>query len=249
VLPALPSGPLPLWAQSDVSVNGDDIKGVTLRLQPGVTVIGTLVFEGDAPPTQFGRFQPRLAPVQRTTTIEVNGAQNVVAPDRTFKIEGVVPGSYRMSASTPTPFGATTGWLVKSITRNGKDVFDTPFEIRPGEDVSDIVVTFSDKRTELSGALQDATGQPASQYIVQVFPTDRARWEAPSRWIASTRAGVDGSFRFNGLPPGEYYVCALTEQDPQQKIDAAYLEPLVALSFKVTLAEGEKKSQSFKVGG
>jgi hypothetical protein len=192
---------------------------------------------------------------QRAPSIEVSGGTPPVPnADRTFKIEGIVPGTYRMSGygSTPAPFGQTpNAWWIKSAVRDGRDLLDTPFEIRPGEDLTGVVVTYTDRRTELNGTLVDAKGQPVAQFVLFAFSTNRARWDTDSvgRWTTSARAGADGTFRFIGLPPGEYYVCALTELDPAQRSDAAFLETLVAASYKVTLSEGEKKSQTFRVGG
>jgi hypothetical protein len=239
-----------MWGAADVSVNGADVPDVTVRLQPGVTVSGSAVFEGETPIPDMGRFQPRLASATpRALTVEVTtgtGA-NAFAPDRTFKIDGVIPGLYRFNVFVPS--AGTPSWSVKSVVRDGKDLLDTPFEIRPGEDLSNVVMTFTDKHTELGGVLQDQTGQPAPQFVVVAFPTNRSQWEPPSRFVRSARTALDGSFKFTGLPPGEYYVCALTELANQQKLDAAFLEPLVPASFKVTLAEGEKKTQNFKMGG
>ena len=52
-----------------------------------------------------------------------------------------------------------------------------------------------------------------------------------------------------GLPPGEYYVCAVTDVDPADLKDPAFLESLTSASIKITLTAGEKKSLDLKLGG
>jgi hypothetical protein len=61
------------------------------------------------------------------------------------------------------------------------------------------------------------------------------------------RAGVDGSYRLSAIPPGEYFLCALTEIDPEQQYDPGYLEQFVPASIKITIADGEKKIQDLRI--
>jgi hypothetical protein len=55
-------------------------------------------------------------------------------------------------------------------------------------------------------------------------------------------------FRFTGLPPGRYYLAALTEVDQSNLSDEAFLKRVAASATIVTLAEGEKKVQELKLG-
>ncbi len=242
--------PMPtMWGRADVTVNGDDISGVTIQLQPGMSVSGKVVFEGTTPPpADLTRVQPRLQAETGTTSVSVavNNAPVGANADGTFKIDDVTPGLYRMTAGLN---GAANGWAVKSASLNGRNVLDVPFEIHPSEDISDLVITFSDQHTELSGKLMEADGKPAPQFFVLAFPTDKKYWTPQSRWVKPARAGVDGGFKITGLPPGEYYFCALTEVDQTQLFDPGYLEQFISESMKLTLGDGEKKTQDLRVGG
>ena len=51
------------------------------------------------------------------------------------------------------------------------------------------------------------------------------------------------------MPPGEYFLAALTDPDPVQLKDPSFLEQLAASAIRVTLAEGEKKVQDVKLPG
>ena len=255
---ALPSSPLTLWGQAEVSVNGDDIEGIEIRLQPGMTVSGSVAFEGTtAPPPDAARFKPRLMSIDNDSaniTVETGASTAAgAAPDRTFKFDGVSPGSYLFAAfgDAPTTAGTTPSWMLKSVVVDGHDVIDTPLEVRPRQDVSDIVVTYTDRHTTLDGRLVDGSGQPVSQFRVLVFTTNRALWSSRAlrRWNASVRAGADGSFRVSGLPPGQYYVCAFVDSGESQAPDAALLESLAPSSITIALVDGETHTQTFKVGG
>jgi hypothetical protein len=110
-------------------------------------------------------------------------------------------------------------------------------------------VTVTNQMASITGTLVDAAGRPTPQFYVFAFPTNRAYWTNNSRRIVSARADVNGVYTIDGLPAGEYYVCALTELDRAQQYEPTYLELLAPSAFKITLADGEKKTQSFRVGG
>jgi hypothetical protein len=52
-----------------------------------------------------------------------------------------------------------------------------------------------------------------------------------------------------GLPPGEYILCVVTDLDQSQLGDPTLFEQLMPAGVKLTLTEGEKKIQDFKIGG
>jgi hypothetical protein len=247
--PETVSGPMavasmPLWAMTNVEVTGQDISGLELRLAPGLNVSGRLVFDGAKPPAP--------AEVTRVSVaLQPHGSTSMAAPsvlaqaDGTFVIPGVGPGEYRLFANVPAGTAATSPWSLRSALVNGVDTLDVPFTVRT--DVSGAVITFTDQPTELTGSLLDTNGKPALEYFIVVFPVDRSLWKAQSRRVRSARPGNTGGFRIAGLPPGDYYVCAMTDLEPNLLNTADYLEPLVAASIKLTLTAGEKKTQDLKI--
>ena len=62
-----------------------------------------------------------------------------------------------------------------------------------------------------------------------------------------TRPGSDGRYKVADLPPGEYYIAALTDVEQNEWLDPAFLTQLVPASTKVAVAEGEKKEQSLRI--
>jgi hypothetical protein len=68
-----------------------------------------------------------------------------------------------------------------------------------------------------------------------------------SRRTKTVRAATDGKYRIGNLPAGDYYLCALTEYDPVTSSDPDFLEQLVAQSIRITVSDGEKKTQDLKL--
>jgi hypothetical protein len=129
----------------------------------------------------------------------------------------------------------------------GRDLLDGAFEAGPGTDLRDVVVTFSDARTEISGTLQTDAGQLTTAYDIVALPVNRALWTPRSRRILSVRPGTDGRFVFVDPPAGEYLIAALTDLDPIDLLDASFLEQIAPAGVKVAIADGERKVQDLRI--
>ena len=229
------------WANTDVMVNGADISGVTLRMQPGMVVSGTVGIKSSQR-IDLTRTTVQLTPVAGGSTTRIHGTG--VDAQNNFKIDGVLPGRYVVSIqSLPGSF------IARSAMVGDVDVLDVALEVRPGSNINDMSIVVSDVRTELGGSLTNTSGQPASHLYVLAFSQDRAHWTRNSRRILSARAGTDGSYTLSGLPAGNYFLCALTEIDTTLQYEAEYLDQLLPASLKITLADGEKKVQNLRTGG
>lgn len=255
------------WATEDLTVQGLDVTDLTLTLRPGMTVTGKIVYEATTktPPADLTKTALALITAPKGTGITdlaatMTGGGTVaakIAPDGTFTISGVAPGKYRLN----TPFGmvptATAsamnlmsgGWTLKSVMVNGRDIADAAIDMKAGADLSGVVATFTDTPAELSGTVLDAAGRVTPNFPIVVFSTDRGYWTLGSRRVQTARPSSDGKFKVTGLPAGEYFVCAVTAVDRTEVYDPAFLEQLVPVAFKITIADGEKKTQDLRLGG
>ena len=238
-----------LWAMMNVTVGGQDLTGLTLTLQPGMTMSGHLALDATSPtpPQPPSNTRVSLTPFSTgaTPTFQAQGTPAAqVNPDGTFSIPGVVPGKYRFTVTGPGVGrigGGTTSWLLKTVAVNDRDVTDRPFDVTPDDTRHEVVVTLSDRPAEVSGKLLDAAGHPATSYVVVMFTTDKIFWGLQSRRTLRSPPGAEGQFTFRNLLPGEYYVSAVTDVDASDFADPDFFEQLVSASIKITVTEGEKK--------
>ncbi len=240
-----------LWALADVSVNGQNLTGVSLTLQPGMTLTGQLVFEGlkMPAPKDLSRARVTLAPVAAAGgPVTMSGSVQVDASGK-FTATGLSPGRYRFSAAVPPEPGVLGSWILRSAVAGGRDALDLPLEIGPNEAISDAVLTFTDATQDVSGMLQDASGRPAPDYTIVVFAADSRFWMPGARRIRTSRPATDGRFTVTGLPPGDYRIAAVTDMSPTDSTDPAFLQLLMDASIPFTLAPGEKRVQDFRIGG
>jgi hypothetical protein len=244
------SAAVSLWAAAEVSVNGADVSGVSLSLQPGMSVSGRLTVDAaTAPaPADLSVFRLSLQPILTGSQVAISSGAQPVAADGGFTIRGVLPGRYRLSVLPPPPSQGGTAWTVRSAMLGGAEVYDLPFEVRGGDNFSGIAVTMTDRTTELSGMLQDASGKPAPEYVLVVFAENRELWNTLTRGVTQTRPATDGRFVVRNLRPGNYLMAAVTDLEPGAISDSDFLEGLIAGAIKITLAEGDKKVQDVKIG-
>jgi uncharacterized protein (DUF2141 family) len=237
-----------LWAADRVTVSGADVTGIELRLQQGMTVSGRVSIDESAttPTATLPQLTFSLTPVPSGGGLTLGRPRVSTGGDGSFVVDGLMPGMYRLSGGTPA---AGSGLFLLAATMDGRDVIDRAFAVEAGRNIGNITVTLTDRPTELGGRLQDRSGRPASDYFIVVFSSDKSYWVPRSRHIQSVRPGSDGRFLVRNLPPGEYRVAALTDVEPDEWFDPAFLEKLLPAASALTLAPGEKKTQDFQIGG
>src|SRR4029453_17431426 len=187
-------------ALADVGARGRDVKGVPLVLQPGGSISGKLVFDsgGTAVPDlsmiRIGASIVGAASYYQQAGPRVGNALSEVSPvplkaDGTFELSGLGPSSYVLTCVLPN--NLTPIWLLRSAIVDGRDLLDTAVT-GPFVTASGVAATFVDKRTEITGSRLPASGQPASEYYVIAFSTDRVHWRVGSRRLVSARPATDG---------------------------------------------------------
>jgi uncharacterized protein (DUF2141 family) len=245
------TSPASLWARTRVEVNGDDIDGLTLTLRPALTVRGRLVLDPAAAttPPELSRLSVRLNPdigPLPDTMSSYGGLGVVFSPvgaDGSFAFPATMPGRYQIEVVLPSP---ASGWSVQSALLGERDVADLGIDV--GDvDVTGLTVALTDRKAELSGTLRTSAGAPAEDFTVVVFSADKALWRPGSRRTKTARPGTDGRFVISDLPGGAYLIAAVADADPDDLRDPAFLEKLVAASVRVTLADGERKTQDLRI--
>ena len=231
----------PQFAAQPVSVNGDDLPDVTVVLSAGATISGTISFlPGSSPAPDVTQFRITAPSTDQSDFGPQPNAR--VDKDGTFTLSGVSAGAHLIRPSN----GSRT-WILKSVTAGDRDVTDTPFQVRSGENLANVTVVFTDKQSEITGTLTTETGTPVPEFTVLAFPADSTLWRAQSRQIVTARPDQTGTYRIRGLPPGDYYVVTVDPAQQGEWFEPAYLDEHRSGAVRVVLSEGDVKTKDFKV--
>jgi protocatechuate 3,4-dioxygenase beta subunit len=230
----------PQFASQLISVDGD-VDGVFVTLAPGATISGHVTIQATqtpAPPdvTQFRVNAPPADPSDFG-----GNTQARVDRDGAFTLEGVAAGPRWIRAQAPR------GWMLKSVIVDGREVIDTPLEIRGAQRVSGANLVFTDRLTEITGTLTDQQGAPLTDFTVLAFPTDATFWRPQARQIATTRPDQRGQYQLRGLPPGEYFLAAIDAAEQGEWYEPGFLELQRPAASRITLVEGETRTENLRI--
>jgi hypothetical protein len=137
--------------------------------------------------------------------------------------------------------------MLESVVVEGRETIDTPLELRGGQTIANVRIGFTNRVSELNGAVTDALGAPATEYTVLAFAGDPALWRPQSRQIATARPDQNGRFQIRGLPAGDYYVAAIDPVEPGEWFEPSFLSDRRGDAVRVTIREGEVKTQDLRV--
>lgn len=153
-----------------------------------------------------------------------------------FEIRGLMADVYLFS-------NAFLNMPIASVTWNGRDVMDTGLDASAGRDFDNVVVTLTDKHTEITGVVSDRRGPAAAAVIA--FPADRNRWTnygwSPAR-IRAARSTQAGAFQLQDLPEGEYLLIAVPMAKFEAWTDAKFLAAAAPLATPLSIKWTDKQS-------
>ena len=232
----------PQYGAQPVSLTGPDIDNMTVVLADGGTLTGTITFQ----PGQTAVPDPTQVRITAPSTDQAafGGPQPTARVDKDghFSLAGVPAGPHLIR-----PSGGMRGWNLKSVTIDGRDVTDAPFELRPAQTVANVALVFTDQQSEINGKVTDQQDVPSPDFTVLAFSTDPAFWRPQSRQIMTARPDQTGQYRIRGLPPGDYYVTAVDPAEQGEWFEPAYLDEHRVDAAHLTLGDGDVKTKDFKV--
>jgi hypothetical protein len=244
----VPSGPAPegsLWADQPLAVGEAGTTDVALVLRRGARVSGRIEFDGTLPrpgPDMMARFQVRL------DTADAGGLRSspllATRVDRTgtFTFDGVPPGRYYVIfLAFAEDRRAMPGWETKGATLGGRDVSTRPMDVR--SDVTGVVLTITDRSSQISGNVFDAQSRVDPGGTVVLFTADREYWVdfgRASRRMRSVRASETGAFRISGVPAGDYYLAAIADEDAGEWQTPEIMERIARQAVRISLKDGER---------
>ncbi|HYK53721.1 MAG TPA: carboxypeptidase-like regulatory domain-containing protein, partial [Candidatus Eremiobacteraceae bacterium] len=234
------------FAKADVTVTGAEPVQVSLRASPGARVRGRITVDA-----QSSRRPPVIDIGLPAVDLDQSmiGGTSMGVPldsDGSFEVPSVT-GPRRVVLLSPLD-----GWYVKAARVQGVEALDAPFDFgSEARTVDDVEVVVSPAAAAISGKVFDAAGEARTDSAVVLFSADSSRWYRQSQALRLERPSQNGEFRAGSLPPGSYYVVALSDvsdivtsgdwQDP------ATLDKLRSTATEVSVNESESRSVTLRL--
>lgn len=230
-----------LWGRAVVNVEGQPTLNASITLKPPRTISGRVVFDMERPPDLTR--QKVMVSLSQAPSMNMGSfgppPQAEVGPGGLFTLKGVIPGQYIPRAQVS---------YAKSVMLNGQDLLDFPLDFAGDRDLNDVVITVTDKYSEVSGTLTDGTGKPATDYMIVAASSDQRYWTPGSRRVVISRPNVDGRYTLRNLPAGEYLIAAVSDLENGAQYDPEFLKSLAnATSMHISITEGSRIVQDLRV--
>ena len=244
-----------LFGAELVTAGAAPVIPVTVQLQPGARLRGRVMVDGSG---ERERLDPSRIAVGLTVVDAPPSLGAVIGNafvgqmklslngDGTFEFQHLGSGRYRLSAAAAS--NKDPAWWLRTATLPGRgDVLDA-LDLALGDEVSDLVLTVTDRPSSLAGRLQTAAGQPASDYHIVVFPANASLWSRQSRHVRAARPDLNGEFEFDELPGGGYLLAALSDVEPDAWQRPEFLASLRPAAVPVTVVDGRRTVQNLQIG-
>ena len=230
-------------ASTTVDVADQDLNGLTLVLGKGAQITGSIVTDREDSDLDWRRISLNMVPSHHVGRISFGGTATTLEENFTFKIVNLPEGPYHLAVRLPPG-----NHYVASIHAEGHDITDRPIEMRNNDRLAGVEVHVSSEGAQIIGVVeQPGKQQVAEGATVLVFADDPQYRGRPSRFTRTTQTDQRGQFGLQGLVPGQYLVCALTDHESGLESDPDYLRSLEKDSERVDLSPGQTVQEFLEV--
>jgi len=238
-----PPGPADtLWALQPISVDATGVHDLAITLRTGFRISGRVRFENTSSRPLPETIRPAtIESVDGRPLASVTLARGQFDGMGAFTTNQLPPGRYHLRVNSPP-----AGWTLKSAMLDGHDISNVPVTL--DRDRSGLVITFTDRPSELNGRVQMATGDDHATATVLIIPSESGAaldGEHPRR-LRAIRVDRDGTFRVAGLPAGDYLVAALADEDTADWQDPRMLQAIARVATTVRLQDDETRSLTLR---
>ena len=231
-----------------VSVGGRSYRGVqravvnagaenptTLKLEPGIDLVGSLKFEGGSKEAE------PLVVLTPGDGLPYNYTppQTHAKADGSFVIPAVVPGIWDIGVQ-PVPEGG----YVKSMRLGEQDVLTEDMVIRP-DTTEPLHIVVSSRGGILEGDVKTDTGKEAGPANVLAAPD--GKYSHVLSFYIAVNADEKGHFKLKGLTPGRYKLYAFEALEYCAWCDPDFLKPFASQGEPVQVTEGVNPSKEVRL--
>jgi hypothetical protein len=236
--------PQPLFGTRELSVGHAPLEGVSVSLEPEITIPVEVDYQAVASNTQHEQSnQPpslnvmleNADPDGRMLTLSAEhlrgrGGAQIVEPGGPLVVRNVQPGRYVLHAQMNPP------WYLASASCDNLDLMRNPLVVSAGSGVCTIRAVLRNDSSSLQWSISagDAIKLNGSAFV-SIIPLDNLTAFAQDSTSSSTPVGSPLEGAPSGLAPGRYLVIALPRPVAIPYRDAEAMKAYMSLGQEVTL--------------
>jgi hypothetical protein len=212
-------------ARQEVQVIDGSTREIVLQPEPLFSIAGAITMDQGTPPS--GGLQVQFKGMDKRSR-----ALPRIKPDGTFELTGLAPDKYAIAV------GDSSGSVyLKSVWLNGQQV--SPLAVDLEQSPRSLQIEVSNKAGKIEGTAVDKDQHKVDHGVVVLVASsgDISR-------LFSTHLSGDGSFKLDGLPPGNYRISCLADIGSEQDVTGTTVKMVQQRGFRIAVEEGQKQSVS-----
>ena len=239
-------GARPEYATMPLSV-ASDIDDLVIITQPGVSIVGRVVFAEGTPAT-LPSMRVQTQPGDPNMPMMGPSPSATTGPDGQFTLSDLFGPLLLRGFLAGGPSATMPTYTLKAVMLGGTDITDTPVEFKP-EHSRHVEIVLTSRASTLEGTVTDDNGAPADDVMVVLIPEDKTSWRVGSPRLRIATLQKEGRFSAQRVLAGRYHVIAVPREGfyLSPDTDPAVFEQMVKDATTVTLNEDEKRTVDLRV--
>jgi hypothetical protein len=193
-------------AMAELTIVDRDLQNVRITLGPGLPLEGEVALEGPVPEKPIAtKVILNLVALSRSP---LNAERTGVRAD--------IPGTFSFPSLLMSDYGVralinAVGMYVKDVTYAGVSILDEPLRLGSAMQGAGLRVVVGRDGATLNARVTDKDGNPLGSTVVLVMPANVRSEAVLQAHLVIGESDQAGLFVSHTLPPGKYFVAALTE--------------------------------------
>jgi hypothetical protein len=225
-----------------IDVEDRNVENLEAILDAPVKWTGRVTWDGEAPGERMTKNSLTLRRVDEIPSLEARST--AFTPDAKtgdFVVE-VQPGTYALQLSASL---VSSNAYIGDVKQGETSVLDTGIKISAGSQESITVELRSRGGTVLGTAIDPSRLRPLAHAAVALVPELSRRGNSGLYW--GGKSASDGTFKFTGIPPGNYKVFGWASVPVGAWENAAFLQRYEDRGIAVTVEAGSEKNVQITV--
>ena len=220
--------------RTHVEIGTENVENIAAIVNPNVDVTGKILVAGDGALPTISSLQFHLRAKDATVPLMSRSATAKVSPDGSFVIPSVTAGRYYAYFGAFSP-AIITSWYVSGMRQGSVDIRNEGIIDIRGV-VPPLEITISSGAGSIRGTVEADGGQLPPHADVVLVPQFSRR--SNPLFYDRTAISPDGSFKFEGIAPGEYKVFAFEQLQSTAEQNPSFIARYEVLGQSVTVKSG-----------
>jgi hypothetical protein len=235
-----------LTVRAPVDVRAGDVEEVRLTISEGVNIPVVLRYDGDAVAAKLPDMEGLRVTLWRDPTL-INAPAMPANAGGSAVLQNIAPGDYRVYVNplfSPlqgnNPIAVPAMWqnfYVKSMRLGDQDVLNSGLRFNRQPEAS-LEIVLGGNPGAIQGRVLDDRQQPVPSAFVTLLAADPALRLYRTDMYKVVSTDVSGTFRAQGLPPGEYKVFAWGGVERGAWMDTNFVQQYERAAAQLRVEEG-----------